>query len=174
MTTTNSVTVVIPSKIGTPHPTFNGTVTGVNFIASRTSTPALPDVPQGKVELLTLYTRTLNVPVVDKWGNSIGDLYAGAVITENDVDIGVTLTSTSTYPDIVGPGIDRDYPLITFRDPNDPVVKTWLTDSPTPLSQGGTSTQNISVKVDGFALNPAVVNRTFTATPPNTLVITWP
>jgi hypothetical protein len=178
MKTTNSVTVAIPKQIGTPHPTFNGTVTGVNFKASRTSVPPYPEVPEGKVQLLTIYGTTLNVLVWDKWMHPIGDLYSGANIVEIigplELDIGVTLTSSSAYPDRVGNSISRDFPFNFNYDPDDPIAKTWLADSPKPMLAGASATQNISVKVDGFALSPAVANRTVTTTPPNTLVITWP
>ena len=33
---------------------------------------------------------------------------------------------------------------------------------------------DIPVEVDGFSLNPAVVNRTVVATPPNSITIIWP
>jgi hypothetical protein len=176
MTTTHPATVAIPRKIGTPHPTFSGTVTGVNFIASRTSVPPFPEITEGKVWLYTLYTRTINVLVWDKWGKPIGDLYSGATIKEFDIDIGVTLTSSSTYPDIVGTGVLRDYPLppIDYDPPPASPANTWLTDSPKLLPVGDSRTQTIPVKVDGFPLDPSVVGRTWTATPPNTLVITWP
>jgi hypothetical protein len=97
-----------------------------------------------------------------------------AAITEGGVPINVTLTSSSTYPDVVGTSISRDYPLQIDYMPNDPIVLSWPSDSPKPLYAGTMETQNFSVEVDGFPLNPAIVNRFFQTTPPNGLVITWP
>jgi Bacterial Ig-like domain (group 2) len=173
-TSTHSVSVVVPSKVGTPHETFSGNVTGVNLVGSPTSIPPI-DSPPGRVELLTMFIRTLTILVLDQFDSPVGDLYAGANITEfGGTPINVTLSSSSTYPDVVGHGISRDYPLNNPYLPNSPEALSWSTDSPVTMFVGNDITQNISVEVDGFALNPAIVNRRWVATPPNGLVIIWP
>ena len=100
---TNTVTVIVPKAIGTPLPTFNGVVNGVNVLLNSSTSPAAATIPPPNVVLATLYTTPLSVPVVDQLGFGCGDLYSGAAITEGGVTLNQTLTSSSTYTDPVGP-----------------------------------------------------------------------
>ena len=110
--------------------------------------------------------------MLDQFGGSLGDIYEGAQIAE--VLGGVTygfynnLSSSGKYLDPVGAGSEGD-----IVDAGSTVAATWYAQPMIPMSAKTTS-QNIPVKVDGFTLNPSIVNRVWTTTPPNTLTITWP
>lgn len=167
-----SVSVVIPSKIATPHDT-SGTYSASNRALDGSTSPGVVGLARGEVLLCTVYVRYLSIVVHDQFGASIGDVYLGAKVAEilqgQTVDNGITLSASSSYLDPVG----------TCRHNNDIVdagstaATTWWSQPMLPMVNNS-ATQNIPVLVDGFTLNPSIVNRTWTTTPPSTLSITWP
>jgi hypothetical protein len=173
-----NVTVVVPFQVGTPHDTAGGGVVVSNQVLGPTSSPAWYGLPAGQVFLATTYKRVLTITVWDKWNHAIGDLYGGAEISENLGSITATinqfLSSASTYSDPVGYAEPRTSgPSVVAAGSADAVA--WPSAPQVPL-QGtvGPSAQNIDVFVDGFPLNPAIVNRTVTVSPPSSVTITWP
>lgn len=172
VTATQSVSVVVPFQVGTPHDTTGTLVPPFNLAATATTSPAAFGLPAGQTVLWTVYERLLTVTVWDQFKSPIGDLYAGATITENGQPIAKILSSASTYQDPAGVGVVTTPAQIV--PVGDPAALAWPTQP--ILVPTGTVTQNTSsnVEVDGFELNPAVVGRTATLVPPNNLTITWP
>ena len=172
------ISVVIPGKVAEPHDTNGGLLFVTNFLGSAASSPVIDGVPQGQVELVTIYVRFLKVKVVDQFDNPIGDLYQGAAILEDDPTVGPgffplnqSLFSDSTYLDPVGTA--REFKPPAFVSPASAAALQWPLQPPLPMGSFS-RTQNIEVEVDGFLLNPSIVGRTIMATPPDTLTITWP
>jgi hypothetical protein len=129
-------------------------------------------LPAGKVSLQTIYVRYLTITVKDQFNNLIGDIYAGAVVTETigaaNVTINQPLTSASTYSDPVGLGIQH-----SIVDATSTAAANWPAQPLQPMVSAS-ATQNIPVQVDGFILVPAISARTWTTTAPSTLTISWP
>jgi hypothetical protein len=171
---TKHVSVVIPSKIRTPHNT-SGVYSAANLALDATTQPAAQGLPAGKVLLSTVYMRWLTINVWDQFDASIGDIYAGAPVAEvsggTTYFINDTITSSGTYLDPTGLEVDNDDRV----DAGSTEATTWYSQPKFPIPVAGrTGTQNITVKVDGFTLNPSIVSRTWTASSPNTLTISWP
>ena len=166
-----TVSVVVPSKVATPHDTV-GAYVAENRVTDGTTSPSYNGLPSGKVALQTIYARFLTITVKDQFNALIGDIYEGAEVTEtlgaSNISINQSLTSSSTYSDPVGEGI-----LWGIVDAGSATANNWSTQSLQPM-QSLTQTENIAVQVDGFTLVPGVNSRTWTATPPNTLTISWP
>lgn len=171
---TASVSVVVPGKVGTPHDTTGGGVVVTNRVLDATTTPPATGVPPGMVALVTLYMKVLTVTVVDQRGDSLGDLYQGAGISEADtsgvlVAINQQLSSSGTYSDPVGDGVVS---ALVARDSAE--ARQWPTQPALPWTATKSFTQNFAVFVDNFRLDPGVVNRTASLSPPNNVTITWP
>jgi len=168
---TKPVSVVVPSKVATPHDT-TGEYVKANRVTDATTSPSYNGLPSGKVALQTIYARFLTITVKDQFNALIGDIYEGAEITEtlgaSNVSINQTLTSSSTYSDPVGEGI-----VWGIVDAGSTTAKDWPTQSLQPM-QSHMETESIPVQVDGFTLVPGINSRTWTATPPDTLTISWP
>jgi hypothetical protein len=175
-----TVSVVVPAQIATPHD-INGR-NGLeikNILMDSHSVPAAPGVPQGYVERVTFYSRWLTITVWDQFKDPIGELYKGADITEHSgVPNNTTLSKDSTYLDPSGVVVDfeiRNGAIVVIRA-NDQRAIDWPSQPklPIPTTYPATLPQSLSVEVDGFVLNPSIVNRTVHLTPPNQLTITWP
>ena len=167
---THNVVVVVPAKIATPHPTANGAVNGVNMRMDAESTPPEYGLPDGKVLLATAYFHWQTITVWDQFDQPIGSLYAGAPVTEyNEVDIHQQLSANSTYTDPVG-----RYLPVAVVDANSQLAQNWPTYTKFEITTTASDTTTTPVQVDGFALDPAVVNRTISWSPPNRIQITWP
>jgi glucodextranase-like protein len=173
ITVPQSVSVVVPAQVAQPHETFSGPVTPINLLGSAGSSPAIIDVPPGSVALVTVYGKFLSVIVKDQFGDLIGDIYLGASVFETSLrfPINQSIRSDSTYLD----------PVVVFEElnpgsvvpANSAAALTWPQQPPVLLTPE-TIPQNISVDVDGFVLNPGIVNRQITSIPPSTITITWP
>ena len=180
---THQVSVVAPSRVAKNHDLTGGGVVIANQALNATTSPAITNVPATSVQLLTIYVRFLTITVKDQFGDSVGDLYAGAEVTEQDSSgtwhpINQSLTSSSTYSDPVGAFLG-----VTVVASGSPQALNWPNAAKLPWVSGcPNSTQNIAVRVDGFDLNPAIVNRkveicgngSSTTSPPVTIKITWP
>jgi len=166
---TKTATVIIPAAVGTPHPQFYSTsVAGQNLCLNSTTTPADWSVIPPNVALVTAFITPQSISVVDQFGNACGDLYDGSIITENGNPLNQTL-SGSAYTDNVGVW-DDSYGIYNASDP---VAVNWPKHSPTLIDATGTKPLNTHVEVDGFSLNPAIQNRTYSYTPPSTLQVIW-
>jgi len=163
--------ISVPSKTATPHDTV-GIYEASNRVLHAGTSPSIFDLGEGNVALYTIYVRKLTITVKDQCNNLIGDLYAGASITEtigaSNVPINQALTSSSTYSDPVGLGIRH-----SVVPAGSTAATNWPNQPLQPMVSSSAS-QFIAVQVDGFTLVPGIVDRSWTATPPNTLTITWP
>jgi hypothetical protein len=186
----SSNTVIVPASVRNPHPlSFNPV--GMNVAASPQSVPPFwgPIPAPYDTILQTIYVSNIVVPVVDQFTNACGDLYDGALITENFASIGQTL-SNSTYSDPIGPLYNAplgwapaQIPFVNMpyvqsnSPPGRSVIAAWVgTQQPVSALQSTLGiNQDIGrrIEVDGFILNPGASNRTFTVTPP-TVTIQWP
>jgi hypothetical protein len=172
---TQQVSVVVPAKIATPHDTTGNFVVANRALDSTTS-PAIPlnTAPlyllSDEVYLVTEYSRYLTITVKDQFDDLIGDIYEGAVISET-IPINQTLTSSSTYLDPVGYLVEKPTSSIVKR--NSSAASNWLSAPQLQIPITGSSTQNIDVRVDGFLLNPSIVNRIINVSPPSNVTITW-
>ncbi len=179
-----NVVVVIPAAIATPHPVYDGTVSGLNLATDASTTPAwFGPLTADQVKLISWHVISLDVAVNDQFGNRLDAIYAGAAVTENAAQpINQNMTATGTYSDPVGsfrfgpgslvsrtiahptnPASQIPNPAVT-RFLNGPVLPIYVIDE----------LQNISVQVGGHALNPGVVNRRVQTSSPDKLKITWP
>ena len=173
------IVVIVPAAIATPHPTFNNTVTATNMALDATTSPAEEGVPSKEVYLCTVYITRMTIQVVDQFGKNLDALYSGAPVTEdNGIAINVSLSSSGTYLDPVGPPASP-------RDDGGPVevpsggsdANQWTSVMYThhaPIRAGNYAPQNFAVSIAGIPLSPAIVGRTVTAQAPNLLTITWP
>lgn len=166
-----TVLVVVPSKVATPHDT-TGTYVAANRVLDAGTSPAFQGLPSGQVALATIFARFLTITVKDQCNNLVGDVYTGANVTEtvgtSNVSINQQLTSASTYSDPVG-GL-RTFSIVQRGS----AAALGWPEQPLQPMVSGSETQYIAVQVDGFTLVPGIADRTWTATPPNTLTITWP
>ncbi len=180
----HAVTVVIPTKITTPHDTTGSGFSTENVGINSTTTPPWAGIPSTQFLLVTMRVRPLTVTVHDKWNHPIGDVYEGAEVSEvvgsnPEFSINSPITASSTYIDRVG--VFTPKPPGTPVASNDPQVAAWPSQPKLDaLSLGDcvSETQNITVKVAGFDLNPSVANRSVelcrNAAGTYTLQITWP
>ena len=170
------IVVVVPSKIATPYPTLNTTpVTPVNRALDATTSPGAPGLQPGQVYLATIYAVYLTIHVVDQFGDSLDQLYAGAPITEGGYAINQNMSSSGTYSDPVGQGPQRDNgPVVVSANSTD--ATQWVSTNYTyrvAIPSQVNPPQNIPVEVAGVSLNPSVVNRIVSSAPPNKLAIQW-
>jgi hypothetical protein len=155
----------------TPYPQPSQTVTGTNLAISACTSPVVLGIGTN-VDLFTDYSIHMTITVWDQFMTSVGDLYAGAAISETSggtvYPINQTLTSSSTYTDPFGPG----YVSASNVSPSDPRVAAWPSQplGPFPIA---TQTPTTPVQVDGFSIG-TISTRTWTSTSPNTVTITWP
>jgi len=178
-----NVIVVIPKGIGTPHPTFNGVVTGRNIIMDGSTSPAFfRPLNPGQVKLATVYQTILNVPVDDQFGARLDRIYAGTAVTEQQgFAINQDMQADGTYRDPVGLVLTRGGTVPGENPPGtpSPQVQTHLAAGPIP-PRNLNETQAKLVQVGGHSLNPDVRNRTVAVTPsPGAnnraqIEITWP
>lgn len=165
-----TISVVVPAKVAANHPQGGSyTLPGVNKALDKNSTPAVYNIPADEVMLCTVYGVDLSVPVTDQFDESLGTLYDGAKVTEDkNQPINVTVTS-SAYTDWVG--ILAYYKTVKK---NSPEVQAWVASPNRAQAQGDPVEQNIPVQIDGFSLNPAIVNRVISWDSVSTLDIIWP
>jgi hypothetical protein len=164
------VTVIVPKKIGTPHPQFGpAPVVPTNALLNSGTIPAAWSTPPPDVDRSVNCVTVLTVTVLDQFDARCGDLYAGSFITEAGLDINVTLSAGSDYLDTVGVlFVDQNGPYA----PTDPAVASWLTQ---PVFSVPSETKDITknVEVDGFSIgNTGTRTAIFTA--PDILEIRWP
>ncbi|NNM85541.1 MAG: hypothetical protein HKL96_07280 [Phycisphaerales bacterium] len=165
------VTVEVPKAIGTPHPTFNHTVTSENKALDASSVPAYWGLNAGQVELYTMAGTALRIKVIDQFGDRLGSIYNEQAVYEGGKSINVTV-SNGYYSDYVG--IGKQAPVNTPNPcPNGSPAEQNFLAGPTLAIPNGSATQNIQVEIAGFTLNPSVVKRTVTYNN-GTLTVTWP
>jgi hypothetical protein len=115
------VSIVVPAQIATPHPQPSGVADpGVNRVLSVSTSPVCFGAGSN-VCLVTDYTTPLTITVWDQFGSTIGDLYAGATISEtigkDSSPINQALTSSSTYTDPFGLLEQPNTPSRLWRSP---------------------------------------------------------
>lgn len=171
-----SVSVVVPGQVGTPHDTTGGGLVIANRVLDATTSPAILFLPPGQVELSTIYARFLTITVLDQFGDLIGSTYEGAEVSEfvsadnSWHTINQVLTASSSYSDPVG---TRE--ICCTAAAGSSQAQSWPSQPTLPLTQNGSATQNIAVRVDGFDLSPGIVNRTLTVvSSPSSVTISWP
>jgi len=166
--------VLKPAAIHSPHPQFNGNVAGQNSALDSTTSPRAM-VGAGNVLLMSLYITYQTITVDDQLGNTLNAIYGGSPVTEyGGVAINQLMTAAGTYSDPVGNR--RIAGVVPAENPPgtpNPAIAVFLA-SPVPAAPASTVVQNIPVEVAGHSLNPAVVNRQVTTSPPNNLQIVWP
>lgn len=171
---TTKVIVLKPVSIHSPHPEFNGTVTGQNRVLDSTTSPAAA-TPPGYVLLSEgSYITFLDIRVDDQYGDALHSIYAGASVTEGGGCINMYMASSGTYSDPVGFS-SSSWMELAENPPGtpNPAIAQFLA-SPVPPAPQVTAIDNKSVEVDGHSLNPAIVNRCVTAWVPDNLQIQWP
>lgn len=173
---TLAVSVIVPGQVATPHDTAGGGMVASNRVLDGTTSPAVPGLPAGTVVLATIYVKFLTITVNDQFNDPLGDLYAGASVSETaagagDVPINQNLTAAGTYSDPVGLA---GFPPVRVVPAGSPAALAWPGAAPAPLPVTPTIRQDIAVQVDTFPLDPAIVNRQVTPTPPATVTIVWP
>src|SRR5204863_2798754 len=117
-----------------------------------------------QVYLYSNYLRYLTITVCDQFGDLIGSLYQGAEVSELSgcggfASMNQPLTSASTYLDPTGTG-----QLFATVAADSFSANNWPKAGIAPPPAGCTTFPpvSVSVRVDGFDLNPAIVNRGFT------------
>jgi hypothetical protein len=170
LSVTQTVTVVVPAKVATPHDTTGGGLVVQNIAADASTSPAILGVPPGQVDLITLYARFLTITVHDQFDDALGDLYAGAPVSEYaNIRINQSLSATGTYLDPVG-----SFTEAGIVAKGSPAATAWPTQPNLPMTAYN-AVQNIPVQVDGFPLSPAIAGRQVSANPgTKTVTITWP
>jgi hypothetical protein len=112
-----TVFVVIPAGTDPPADS-NQVVTGRNIRFDTTTSPTNPDfgnqLGPNDTALMTFYGTTVNVPVVDQFGDAVGDIYGegNAAVVEQLAQgtpfaLNVVLGADSTYPDPVGHAVEK-------------------------------------------------------------------
>lgn len=154
---TQTLTVVVPAKLVHSSNTGSGIVIQ-NIAMNPTTTPPSYRVSRSQYELNTNYYRNLTITVTDKWDIPVGDVYVGAEITEVlgtfEGSINYPLTASGTYVDPVGLFMEGD--VVSVGDSR---IAAWPSQPRLEALAPGTnhpSTQNITVKVAGFQLDPAI------------------
>jgi len=192
----NSVSVVVPGDVGTPHDEPTGIVAVVNGCYSQYTSPVFTLVPTNKVSLKTIWMQWLTIKVVDQFGEDLGDLYENAEVEEllgsGWHTINQFLDSAGCYQDPVGDYCNKDgfapgtiSPAVLV-DPGSSEAGSWSTE---PLEVCWSDitppvvipkSADVRVRADGFELGPQITNRVATinwggAGPSNVSVnITWP
>jgi hypothetical protein len=182
------VIVQIPYNIGTPHPEWEGEVDGRNDGLNLGTSPVAPDAPEGYVRVVTQYTHTLNVPVVDQFGVAL-ELYVdlNLPVFEDSININKTLTQAGTYEDPVGvfSGFKINNSSLYIPEGSEE-EDAWKAGygftyegveypaGPLPMESCPPASENPSISIGGHVLAEGIGNRQVTATAPNHLKITWP
>jgi hypothetical protein len=177
------VIVIVPSGIAKKHdPGADGRrkVTPENILGDRTTNPAFPDVPKGKVVLVTIYVHRIEIPVVDQFGKPLNAIYATVPITErNNIPINAKMHADGTYADATG--VVYPAPNIGFIDPTMGaglvLAAAWPKEAPIPLktiAPKDVIPQRIKVQVGGHPLTPSIFNRKIIPTAPDIIDILWP
>lgn len=170
------VIVVIPDRIGRPHPEPDGVVQAENVAWDETTSPPA-GAPAGKVFLVTYYPQWLVVPVWDQFGNTLGPIYGDASVPVEEQfggawhHINQEMRTDGTYLDALSAVFPK--PGGYEVDKGSPAHVAWPTDPKVPLVVGSSST-NLPVRVGGHELVGGTGNRTITATPPTSIKIVWP
>lgn len=187
---TKNITVVIPWRIRTPYPEFEGEVEPRVQVLDSTTSPSAPD-RQGRITYAILWGKELTVVVEDKWGNLIGELYEGSEITEGNIPINQTLQADSTYTDPVDYGyawakVDPNGPPpINPQNPDKPWTReNW--EAADPVAQALEAIQkgeipatgmfdvSRAVEVDKFSLEGGTGPRTIYRKGMKYIKIKWP
>lgn len=176
---THPITVVVPAKL--THDA-GGSLIIQNKPMNVTTSPPAVAVPATQMLLNTLYYKSFTVTVKDKWDMHVGDLYAGAEVTEvvgnnDEASINSPVTASGTFIDPVG----RIAPGAILVPATDPRVAAWPSQPKLQALQPGlcsdTGTQNIEVFVAGFELAPAIARSVVLCRNQSgtyTLEVTWP
>ncbi len=186
------VIVKIPKRIGTPHPTFDGTVTGENLAVNSSTTPPEAQVAPPLKALATYYRTPLTITVWDQFGAALDGLYAGAPVEERLASgtrffpMNVKMSASGTYVDSVGFGYLKTITIdgqtgVEVADGSTPAGKDrilqWATqDPPLPLTAHDDTT-DLDVRIGGHVLDPApAINhrRMISTNPPPHLKVEWP
>jgi len=188
-----NVIVIIPKTIGTPHPTFDGDVTGQNVALNSASVPPLniTGITPPIVVLATRYSVPLPIKVLDQFGHTLDPMYASSPVSERDVGqtsflfMNVTMGSSGTYVDRVGRTLLKQVTVDgeTGLDAADSSISEgqkkiadWQKESPLmPLNSTDTTDMDVTVGGHQLTPSPAITNRTtITTSPPTHIAITWP
>ncbi|MDD4340867.1 MAG: hypothetical protein PHO14_01375 [Kiritimatiellae bacterium] len=171
---TTKALVLKPIAIHSPHPEYNGTVTGQNRVLDSTTSPPAGTPPGYVVLMKGEYITYLEIRVDDQYGKALHSIYAGASVTEGGGCLNMYMTSSGTYLDPVSFSCDARQVLAENPPgtPN-PEIAQFLASAVPPAPQT-TVTQNLSVEVEGHSVNPAIVSRVVTAWVPDNLQIQWP
>jgi hypothetical protein len=127
----------------------------------------------------------VKITVLDNLKHNAGDVYEGALITEDGDSIGLHLESDGTYNDPVGLTTPRYFPDghpkagQPISVPKDhPQIQKWKDEGPKfPLKgpfPGDWVPADPGVEVDGYALSPALKGRRYRVESANSLNIEWP
>jgi hypothetical protein len=141
------VSVVVPARIGTPHHQDAATVHGFNGLFNASTVPPWGSVFDPYVQRASMYAVINHVIVWDQFDQPIGsaDLYGGARIFEDGVDIGVVLLSNSIYEDRVGIGVAVGPPI----QKTSPAAAGWLNNPMPRPAPVGTFDASVRVQIDG-------------------------
>lgn len=180
-TFTRKVSVVVPNKIAIPHQGGVHIIGGQKLYKFDANTsPAEAQVPAGKAMVVMGAYFFMTIVVTDQFDEKVGALYLGSDITEGGTKINQKLNADSNYSDPVGVG--QPIPDINngngmFWNWNDPNLQQALKPENNPFVPFENSPwifKNEAVEVDGFPLNPGIVNRKIRFLAPDKIEINWP
>lgn len=171
--------VLVPRRIGTPHPEADGAVQPQNIAADAATSPAyFGNLNAGEVVLVTVYAQWLTIPVDDQFRDRLDQLYTGVPVEEFANNswraINQNLTANGTYEDPVFAFTykgGQQQPYIVMGDSQEAL--DWPS-APAEAITEIDETQNISVKVGGHELSTGIVDRQLTTTAPDNVRIEWP
>jgi hypothetical protein len=178
---TRKVSVVVPAKVWSNHEAGRGEFKPVlsrpALLNAGTSPPAPeggPPIPNTEGWESVVAMADTTVFVVDQFDHGIGAIYLGANISESGPGgtINQTLQANSGYTDKIG-RLDIAPPP-THVTLGSAAAAAWLANTPQPLATGPWSDGDVDVWVDGFKLNPGVVNRKTRSVAPDIIEIDWP
>jgi Big-like domain-containing protein len=176
---TAAVDVLVPHNVSATHDTTGGGVVAANLVLDASTSPGWVCLPAGQVKLITGYYRFLNITVCDQFGGLMGDLYEGAEVSEfascdNQYhSINQPLTTSSTYVDPTGLSASQTNGSVVPA--GSPEAQSWPSQPLITFQGSASNTDNIGVRVDGFQLNPGIVNRQWTiSSSPPSVTIAWP
>jgi hypothetical protein len=174
---TRKISVVYPKSIGKPFANGAFKVAPKNMALSRTTVPAYWSVPNATtppnaVIGATVWGTSIDVVVKDQFGDSLEHLYDGADISEDaggqSNPLNVKLNNSS-YPDF----ISIMQTLASANLPNSPIIINFLAGPTLRPPADAVDAANVPVQVDGFQLNPAVVERITRWISPDKIEIQW-
>lgn len=178
-----NIIVVVPSKVGEPHPECSEIIEGKNVALNINTVPIAPSIPSNRYFLCTIYGKTLYVPVLDQFGESLDKVYKGIhveeLISKEWHDINVVVNADGKYPDFVGSSYyDENIPSLVFANDSEK-INNWINNSkPYPVDEEEDRTDNLNVRIGGHELNPSIKNRTVKIFPVGTtsptVKIIWP